>query len=98
MTRAGNQAKHGNRDPKEPVAEAAKWGEAIYLAVPYENVQDAVETIGSAAEGKILVDVTNVVGQGMTIAVGLSTSVAEERQKLATKARVVKAFNSFFPE
>ena len=98
LTRAGHQVKHGHRDQKEPVFEAAKWGEVIFLAVPYENVQDAVETIGSAADGKILVDVTNVIGEGMTLAVGFSTSGAEELQKLLPKARVVKAFNTVFAQ
>ena len=98
LTRAGHQVKHGHRDPKEPVFEAAKWGEVIFLAVPYENVQDAVEIIGSAADGKILVDVTNVIGEGMTLAVGFSTSGAKELQKLVPKARVVKAFNTVFAQ
>jgi predicted dinucleotide-binding enzyme len=50
LTRRGHQVKHGHRDPKEPVAEAAKWGEVIILAVPYENVTDATKAIGSTAD------------------------------------------------
>ena len=31
-----------SKDPKEPVAEAAKWGDLIILAVPDENANDAI--------------------------------------------------------
>ena len=37
LSRAGHETKYGHRDPAEPVAEAAKWGEVIILAVPHEN-------------------------------------------------------------
>ena len=36
LTRKGHQVKYGHRDPKEPVAEAAKWGEVLIFAVPHE--------------------------------------------------------------
>jgi predicted dinucleotide-binding enzyme len=98
LTRAGHQVKYGHRDPKEPVADAAKWGEVIFLAVPFENVDDAVKAIGSAADGKVLVDVTNVIGENMTLAIGFSTSGAEELQKKVPRARVVKAFNTVFAQ
>jgi 8-hydroxy-5-deazaflavin:NADPH oxidoreductase len=98
LSRKGHEVKFGHRDPKEPVAEAAKWGEAIILAVPYENVTDAAKAIGSAADGKVLLDVTNAIGENMNLAVGFSTSAAEELQKKLPKARVVKAFNTVFAQ
>ena len=96
LSRKGHEVKFGHRDPKEPVAEAANWGEAIILAVPYENVTDAAKAIGSAGDGKVLLDVTNAIGENMNLAIGFSTSAAEELQKRLPKARVVKAFNTVF--
>ena len=96
LSRKGHEVKFGHRDPKEPVADAAKWGEVIILAVPYENVADAAKAIGTFADGKVLLDVTNAVGDNMNLAIGFSTSAAEELQKKLPKARVVKAFNTVF--
>jgi len=96
LSRKGHEIKHGHRDPKEPVSEAARWGEVIILAVPYENVADAAKTIGSSADGKVLLDVTNAIGENMNLAIGFSTSAAEKLQKKLPKARVVKAFNTVF--
>ena len=96
LSRKGHEIKHGHRDPKEPVSEAANWSEVIVLAVPYESVAVAAKAIGSAADGKVLVDVTNAIGENMNLAIGFSTSAAEELQKKLPKARVVKAFNTVF--
>ena len=96
LSRKGHEVKFGHRDPKEPVADAAKWGDVIIMAVPYENVADAAKAIGSLADGKVLLDVTDAVGDNMNLAIGFSTSAAEELQKKLPKARVVKAFNTVF--
>jgi hypothetical protein len=96
LSRKGHEVKFGHRDQNEPVADAANWGEAIILAVPYENVTDAAKAIGSAVDGKVLLDVTNAIGENMNLAIGFSTSAAEELQKRLPKARVVKAFNTVF--
>jgi hypothetical protein len=96
LTRTGHNVKYGHRDPKEPVSEAAKWGDVLVLAVPYEAVADAVKEIGSMADDKVLVDVTNAVTEDWGLAVGCSTSAAEELQKKLPKARVAKAFNTVF--
>jgi predicted dinucleotide-binding enzyme len=93
---AGHEMRYGHRDPKEPVREAAEWGEMIILAVPYHATGDVVKEIGFAADGKVLVDVTNALDQNGDWAVGFTTSAAEELQKLLPRARVVKAFNTVF--
>jgi predicted dinucleotide-binding enzyme len=98
LTGKGHLVKHGHRDPKESVADAAKWTEVIILAVPYESVKDAAKEIGSFADEKVLLDVTNAIGKNMDLAIGFSTSAAEELQRKLPKARVVKAFNTVFAQ
>ncbi len=96
LTGKGHEIRHGHRDPTESVSEAANFGEVVFLAVPFENVSDAVKEIGSAVDGKTLVDVTNALDENMDLAIGCSTSGAEELQKMLPKAHVVKAFNTVF--
>lgn len=96
LSQKGYEVRFGHRDPKEPVEDAAKWGEVIVLAVPFSEVKNAVKEIGSAADGKTLIDATNALGPSGELAVGFTTSGAEELQKVLPKARVVKAFNTVF--
>jgi predicted dinucleotide-binding enzyme len=91
-----HETKFGHRDPKEPVADAAKWGEIIILAVPHNNANDAIESIKPYADGKTVIDVINAVGSNMDLAISCTTSSAEETQKKLPKAHVVKAFNTVF--
>jgi predicted dinucleotide-binding enzyme len=96
LIKAGHEIKFGHRDPNEPVADAAKWGELIILAVPYENANNAIETIKQFADGKTIIDVMNAIGSNMDLGVSCTTSTAEETQKKLPKAHVVKAFNTVF--
>ena len=96
LQKANHEVKFGHRDPKEPVHDAAKWGELIILAVPHEEARNAANAIGTLADGKVLIDVTNALDANMELAVGFKTSAAEELQKQLPKARVVKAFNTVF--
>ena len=98
LSRAGHQIKFGHRDPKEPVAEAAKWGDVIILAVPHNAAADVTKAVGSAADGKTVIDVSNALTGSMELAVGFTTSAAEEIQKMLPKAHVVKAFNTVFAQ
>ena len=91
-----HEVKFGHRDPAEPVADAAKWGEIIILAVPHENADDAIKEIEPFADGKIVIDVTNAIGSKMDLGISCTTSTAEEAQKKLPKAHVVKAFNTVF--
>jgi predicted dinucleotide-binding enzyme len=93
-----HEIKFGHRDPKEPVLEAAKWGEIIVLAVPHDAATEVVQAIGYLADGKVVLDVTNAIGERGDLAVGFSTSAAEQIQKKLPKAYVVKAFNTVFAQ
>ena len=91
-----HETKFGHRDPVEPVAEAAKWGEIIILAVPHENANDARDAIKPYTDGKVVIDVMNAIGPDMGLGITCTTSTAEETQKKLPKAYVVKAFNTVF--
>jgi predicted dinucleotide-binding enzyme len=95
LKRAGHDVRSTGRDD---VRETAAWGEVIILAVPFGAVDDAVRTMGDAVTGKVLVDVTNAVDENMGLAIGCTTSGAEELQKQAPAAKVVKAFNTNFAQ
>ena len=98
LSRAGHEIKFGHRDPKEPVAEAAKWGEVIILAVPHGAAADTTKAVGSVADGKTVIDVSNALTENMELAIGFTTSAAEEIQRMLPKAHVVKAFNTVFAQ
>lgn len=75
-------------------AEAAQFGEVVVLATPWGAVEDALQAAGSLA-GKILVDCTNPLKADFSgLAIGHTTSAAEEVARHASGARVVKAFNT----
>jgi len=78
------------------LAEAAKFGDVIALAVPWGQAENALKSAGSL-EGKILIDCINPLKPDFSgLAVGLTTSAAEEDAKVAKGAKVVKAFNTTF--
>jgi len=93
-----HEVKFGHRDPAEPVADAAKWGEVIILAVPHNSANDAIEAIRPYADGKTVIDVINAIGPNMELGISCTTSSAEETQKKLPKAHVVKAFNTVFAQ
>lgn len=96
LSKAGHDVKFGHRDPNEPVKDAAKWADVVILAVPFGTLREVAGEMGPAADGKVLIDATNAIGKGGKLAVGLTTSGAEELQKCLPKAKVVKAFNTVF--
>lgn len=74
-----------------------KWSELVALAVPYSAKEEVIRSVGSETfNDKILLDVTNAITPGFDLAIGFSTSGAEEIAKLVPKAKVVKAFNTVF--
>jgi 8-hydroxy-5-deazaflavin:NADPH oxidoreductase len=80
---------------KAATPSAAASAGIIILAVPYAQAGAALNELGDLA-GKVIVDITNAVGPNMSMAVTGNSSAAEEIQKKAGKAKVVKAFNTLF--
>jgi hypothetical protein len=73
---------------------AVRASEVIILAVPYAAAASVAQSVQDW-QGRILVDATNPLTPGLAgLAVGTTTSGAEELARLARGARVVKAFNT----
>lgn len=95
LDRAGYPVQSAGHYMRE-VKDTAVWGEVIVLAVPFAAIDDAVRELGDTANGKTVVDVTNVMTADYQLALGCTTSGAEELQKKLPAAKVVKAFNTVF--
>jgi 8-hydroxy-5-deazaflavin:NADPH oxidoreductase len=95
LARTGHEVKTSTR---QDAKEKAQWGEIIVLAVPFPAVGDIIAAQGDVLSGKTIIDVTNALTPDMQLAVGYSTSGAEELQKKLPAARVVKCFNTVFAE
>lgn len=80
------------------LADAAAWSDAVILAVPWTEHRAIAAAAGRTLDGKTVVDVSNVLTPARELAVGFTTSGAEELQKLMPKARIVKAFNTVFAQ
>lgn len=109
FVKSKHQVQFGSRDPSEVEGppgtslvtqkEATAWGEVVVLAVPYVAVRETVEAVGvDLLDGKILVDPTNALTTDFELALGFTTSGAEELAKQVPGARVVKAFNTVFAQ
>ena len=88
---------HTNASSGTP-SEAVKYADIILLSVKWEVVEDAIRAAGPM-DGKILIDCTNPLKPDLSdLALGHSTSAAEEIAGMAPGAKVVKAFNTVFAE
>ena len=78
--------------------QAVKNAEVVILAVPFSALDDVIKNLGGALDGKVVVDVTNALDASMNLAVGHTTSGAEELHKKVPRGRIVKAFNTVFAQ
>lgn len=80
------------------VEEAARFGDALFLGVPYAAMPELAKTLAPLLAGKLVLDAGNIIpGRDGALAASVK---AEGRgsggwtQSLLPKARVVKAFNT----
>lgn len=78
-------------------AEAAGQGEVVVLALNGASTLDVVRSLGTGADGKLLIDVTNPLDFSQGFPPSLLTtreSLAEQVQAALPQARVVKTLNT----
>jgi predicted dinucleotide-binding enzyme len=78
------------------VPEAVEFGEVIVLATPWTVTGDALKRIGNVVPSKVLWDCTNALKPDLSgLAIGTTTSGAEEIARMAPWANVIKAIPPF---
>jgi 8-hydroxy-5-deazaflavin:NADPH oxidoreductase len=97
LERAGHDVRAVGSD-QAAMRDTTAWASIAILAVPFGAIDDVVKVTGAALAGKTLVDVTNALDHDMNLALGFTTSGAEELQKKVPGARVVKAFHTVFAQ
>lgn len=93
LKRAGHEVRMAGRD-HAAIRATASWAEIVLFAVPFGAIDDVVAGAGEALAGKTVIDATNALDAKMNLAVGFTTSGAEELQGKLRQSRVVKAFNT----
>ena len=79
-------------------ADAVASSDVILFSVGYGMIKEALAATGPIKD-KIIIDCTNPVKPDLSgLAIGLTTSAAEEIAKLVPESRIVKAFNTVFAE
>lgn len=76
-----------------PIPSAIEQADIIVLATLWNAVSDVAHAVNNW-QGKIVIDATNPIAPGFQLAVGHTTSAAEQLATFLPGASVVKAFNS----
>lgn len=77
------------------VEQAIAAADIVIIALPYDAALDLAAS--PTLDGKIVVDISNPVKADFSgLAIGHTTSAAEEIQQAAKGAKIVKAFNTIF--
>ncbi len=97
LSRGGQEVRIVGRD-KAAIRATASWADIVLLAVPFGALDEVVADVKESLAGKTVIDVTNALDSQMDLAVGFTTSGAEELQRKLPKSRVVKAFNTVFAQ
>lgn len=77
--------------PQEAVAQSS----VVFLATPFNAVEETLKPLAQSLKGKIVVDCTNPVGAGLTHGLESKISGSEKVQALIPEAAVVKAFTVY---
>lgn len=86
-------AKVGGGSTAVPIPAAIEQSEIVVLATPWNAVSDVAHAV-SDWQGKIVIDATNPIAPGLQLAMGHTTSAAEQLATFLPGASVVKAFNT----
>ncbi|MBK8903850.1 MAG: NADPH-dependent F420 reductase [Anaerolineaceae bacterium] len=76
-----------------PIPDAIQQSDIIVLATPWNAASDVAHAVTNW-RGKIVIDATNPIAPGLQLAVGHTTSAAEQLATFLPGASVVKAFNT----
>jgi predicted dinucleotide-binding enzyme len=88
----------GNGVRAVPQNELANHAEILIAATPYQHQAEALRATGDLS-GRIVIEISNPMTEDMSsLAVGLTTSAAEEVARSVGNAAVVKAFNTVFAQ
>lgn len=87
-------ARNSNLTVQTP-ASAIASADVVFLAVPFSAIESALLEIGTALDGKILVDCTNPVAPNLSHGLDNQISGGEWVQQRVPNARVVKAFTIY---
>jgi predicted dinucleotide-binding enzyme len=69
----------------------------VLFAVPWTAAEEVLTSVGPLS-GKVLIDITNAFGPSGDLALGHTTSTAEQVARWAPGAKVAKAFNGIHYE
>ncbi len=87
----------GHNASAASVSEAIKEAGMVLLAVPYGATKELLTELRPLLKGKVIIDPTNALNADFSgLAIGFTTSAAEEIAKVVPEAKVVKAFNTIF--